>query len=120
MQSNSYWFDGTRQEAQVRASVNCAQEASTTKFKFNKNKKFNSETLKKVRAKCLFCGNLGYEESQCRFKQKASAETQKKRLNSSLKLRKTMPLTLTTFLMSLSAWMSSRKSRSSWATWTWR
>ena len=43
-----------------------------------KIKKFNPENFKKGKTKCLFCGNLGHEEFQCRFKQKASAEAQKR------------------------------------------
>jgi hypothetical protein len=46
--------------------------------KQNDSKKFISETHKKGKPKCLFCGNLGHKETQCRFKQKASVEAQKK------------------------------------------
>jgi hypothetical protein len=61
----------------VHQSVTRKQQDSK-KIKFNKKKKFIPETQKKGKPKCLFCGNLGHEETQCPFKQKASVKAQKK------------------------------------------
>ena len=50
-----------------------------TKFKFNKhNNNYKNDKFKKGKPKCTFCGHMGHEDSQCRFKQKASAEMQKR------------------------------------------
>ena len=58
-------------------AIKSAHKKHDNKF-FNLIKKCNPETFKKGKSKCLFCGNLGHEEFQCRFKQKASAEAQKR------------------------------------------
>jgi hypothetical protein len=93
------WFDDTKTDSEVSSYFDrllvigsmargekpkpahqlvARKRQDSNKFKFNENKKFIPETQKKGKPKCHFCGNLGHEETQCCFKQKAGTDAQKK------------------------------------------
>jgi hypothetical protein len=69
-------------------------------------------------ARSLFCGNLGHEETQCPFKQKARAEAQKE-AKFKTETHENNVINIDDFSDDLNAWMSFQKSKSSWKTWTW-